>query len=341
MKIRLLLYFFLCFIFCFLNFLEDLQEASLPLALTEVILIFPMSFGFTLGVFYIYRRIVKTPFYLSKNELNRKLFLYSTGIVIVLLFSPILKFISLQLFNDDKNSQFFDTLFFAFFGIVGVFVFFVFSIEAYLVSEQQKNELRIKLYEVELDSLNDKYISLKNQLNPHFIFNCFSNIVSLIDKDSEKAIRFVEELSNVFRYNLTTSEELLVKLTDELKLLESYIKLQKIRHEGSLHFDIKIDASKLPFLIPPLTLEVLVENSLKHTVFDKSNPLYISIYSIGDLLVIENNYSPKAIMETESLGIGLKSIEKQFRLLGQKLPTFKIENNLFKVELSLIDPSDA
>jgi two-component system LytT family sensor kinase len=284
---------------------------------------------------------VKTPFYLSKNELNRKLFLYSTGIVIVLLLSLILRFISLQLFNDDKNSQFFDTLFFAFFGIVGVFVFFVFSIEAYLVSEQQKNELRIKLYEVELDSLNDKYISLKNQLNPHFIFNCFSNIVSLIDKDSEKAVRFVEELSNVFRYNLSTSEELLVKLSDELKLLESYIKLQKIRHEGSLHFDIKIDASKLPFLIPPLTLEVLVENSLKHTVFDKSNPLYTSIYSIGDLLVIENNYSPKVIMETESLGIGLKSIEKQYRLLGQKLPAFKIENNLFKVELILIDPSDA
>ena len=126
MKIRLLLYFFLCFIFCFLNFLEDLQEASLPLALTEVILIFPMSFGFTLGVFFIYRRIVKIPFYLSKNELNRKLFLYSIGIVIVLLLSLILRFISLQLFNDDKNSQFFDTLFFAFFGIVGVFVFFVF-----------------------------------------------------------------------------------------------------------------------------------------------------------------------------------------------------------------------
>lgn len=341
MKIRFTLYFILCFIFSFLNFLEDLQEASLPLALTEVILVFPMSFGFTLGVFFIYRKIVKTPFYLSTNELYRKLFLYSIGIVIVFLLSLILRFLSLQLFNDDKNSQFFDTLFFAFLGIVGVFVFFVFSIEAYLVSEQQKNELRVKLYEVELDSLNDKYISLKNQLNPHFIFNCFSNIVSLIDKDSEKAVRFVEELSNVFRYNLVTSEELLVKLSDELRLLESYIELQKIRHEGSLHFDFKIDVSKLPFLIPPLTLEVLVENSLKHTVFDKSSPLHISIYTQDDLLVIENNYRPKVVMETESLGIGLKSIEKQFRLLGQQLPKFKIENNVFKVELILIDPLDA
>jgi LytS/YehU family sensor histidine kinase len=183
-------------------------------------------------------------------------------------------------------------------------------------------------------------MSLKNQLNPHFLFNCFSNITSLIDTEPEKAIKFVEELSNVFRYSLTNSDEILVTLSEELKLLNSYFELQLIRHQGFIKLESSVDVSKLDYLIPPLTLEILIENALKHTVFDKHNPLKISIYTREEQLIIENNFNPKInVVKTESFGIGMKSIKKQYVLLNCGEPSFKIENNIFKVEIPLIKSS--
>jgi LytS/YehU family sensor histidine kinase len=183
-------------------------------------------------------------------------------------------------------------------------------------------------------------MSLKNQLNPHFLFNCFSNITSLIDTEPEKAIKFVEELSNVFRYSLTNSDEILVTLSEELKLLNSYFELQLIRHQGLIKLESSVDVSKLDYLIPPLTLEILIENALKHTIFDKHNPLKISIYSKEEQLIIENNFNPKInVVKTESFGIGMKSIKRQYVLLNCGEPSFKIENNIFRVEIPLIKSS--
>lgn len=244
------------------------------------------------------------------------------------------------LFNDDEDLIFFDTLFFAILIIVSSIVLFIYLFEIYLENEFEKKELKIRLKENEIENLNDKYMSLKNQLNPHFLFNCFSNITSLIDTEPEKAIKFVEELSNVFRYSLTNSDEILVTLSEELKLLNSYFELQLIRHQGLIKLESSVDVSKLDYLIPPLTLEILIENALKHTVFDKHNPLKICIYSREEQLIIENNFNPKInAVKTESFGIGMKSIKKQYVLLNCGEPSFKIENNIFRVEIPLIKSS--
>jgi LytS/YehU family sensor histidine kinase len=246
----------------------------------------------------------------------------------------------LVLFNDDQGLIFFDTLFFAILIIVSSVVLFIYLFEIYLENEFEKKELKIRLKENEIENLNDKYMSLKNQLNPHFLFNCFSNITSLIDSEPEKAIKFVEELSNVFRYSLTNSDEILVTLSEELTLLNSYFELQLIRHQGLIKLESSVDVSKLDYLIPPLTLEILIENALKHTVFDKHNPLLISIYTREEQLIIENNFNPKInSVKTESFGIGMKSIKKQYVLLNCGVPTFKIENNVFRVEIPLIKSS--
>jgi hypothetical protein len=99
----------------------------------------------------------------------------------------------------------------------------------------------------------------------------------------EKAIKFVEELSNVFRYSLTNSDEILVTLSEELTLLNSYFELQLIRHQGLIKLESSVDVSKLDYLIPPLTLEILIENALKHTVFDSINTSIFTKNSIVDL----------------------------------------------------------
>jgi two-component system, LytTR family, sensor kinase len=340
MKNRLILYSIICFIFSFLNFLEDYNESSFFEAIQDQIFLFPLSFIFIFLIYLIRKKTVESIYY-KKNELfEKKAFLFFISITTILFFSFLLRLISLVLFNDDEAIVFFDTLFFAILIIVSSVVLFIYLFEIYLENEFEKRELKIRLKENEIENLNDKYMSLKNQLNPHFLFNCFSNITGLIDTEPEKAIKFVEELSNVFRYSLTNSDEILVTLNEELKLLNSYYELQLIRHQGLINLESSVDVSKLDYLIPPLTLEILIENALKHTIFDKHNPLKISIYSKEEQLIIENNFNPKInAIKTESFGIGMKSIKKQYVLLNCGEPSFKIENNIFRVEIPLIKSS--
>lgn len=337
MKYRLILYSIICFIFSFLNFLEDYNESSFFEAIQDQIFLFPLSFIFIFLIYLIRKKTVESNYY-KKNELfEKRTFLFLISITTILIFSILLRLISLVLFNDDEAIVFFDTLFFAILIIVSSIVLFIYLFEIYLENEFEKKELKIRLKENEIENLNDKYMSLKNQLNPHFLFNCFSNITSLIDTEPEKAIKFVEELSNVFRYSLTNSDEILVTLSEELKLLNSYFELQLIRHQGLIKLENSVDVSKLDYLIPPLTLEILIENALKHTVFDKHNPLKISIYTREEQLIIENNFNPKInVVKTESFGIGMKSIKKQYVLLNCGEPSFRIENNIFRVEIPLI-----
>ena len=324
MKNRLILYSIICFIFSFLNFLEDYNESSFFEAIQDQIYLFPLSFIFILIIYLIRKRTIESYYYKRVELFNKRTFLFFVSIATIIFFSFLLRLISLVLFNDDEDLIFFDTLFF----------------EIYLENEFEKKELKIRLKENEIENLNDKYMSLKNQLNPHFLFNCFSHITSLIDTEPEKAIKFVEELSNVFRYSLTNSDEILVTLSEELKLLNSYFELQLIRHQGLIKLESSVDVSKLDYLIPPLTLEILIENALKHTVFDKHNPLKICIYSREEQLIIENNFNPKInAVKTESFGIGMKSIKKQYVLLNCGEPSFKIENNIFRVEIPLIKSS--
>lgn len=340
MKNRLVLYSIICFIFSFLNFLEDYNESSFFEAIQDQIYLFPLSFIFIFLIYLIRKKTVESNYY-KKNELfEKRTFLFFISITKILIFSILLRLISLVLFNDDEAIVFFDTLFFAILIIVSSIVLFIYLFEIYLENEFEKKELKIRLKENEIENLNDKYMSLKNQLNPHFLFNCFSNITSLIDTEPEKAIKFVEELSNVFRYSLTNSDEILVTLSEELKLLNSYFELQLIRHQGLIKLESSVDVSKLDYLIPPLTLEILIENALKHTIFDKHNPLKISIYSKEEQLIIENNFNPKInVVKTESFGIGMKSIKRQYVLLNCGEPSFKIENNIFRVEIPLIKSS--
>lgn len=340
MKYRLILYSIICFIFSFLNFLEDYNESSFFEAIQDQIFLFPLSFIFIFLIYLIRKKTVESNYYKKKCFFEKRTFLFLISIITILFFSFLLRLISLVLFNDDEDIVFFDTLFFAILIIVSSIVLFIYLFEIYLENEFEKKELKIRLRENEIENLNDKYMSLKNQLNPHFLFNCFSNITSLIDTEPEKAIKFVEELSNVFRYSLTNSDEILVTLSEELKLLNSYFELQLIRHQGFIKLESSVDVSKLDCLIPPLTLEILIENALKHTVFDKHNPLKISIYTREEQLIIENNFNPKInVVKTESFGIGMKSIKKQYVLLNCGEPSFKIENNIFRVEIPLIKSS--
>ena len=155
-----------------------------------------------------------------------------------------------------------------------------------------------------------QYQSLKDQVRPHFLFNSLSSLASLINSDTDKATQFVHKLSDVYRYVLEQRENELVPLKDDLKFMEDYIFLQKIRFGENLQVntDLDLDGSRM---VIPLSLQMLVDNAIKHNEISSDHPLVITITSTGNgHVIVKNNLQRKEISEN-SLGTGLENLRKQ------------------------------
>ncbi|MFF5383371.1 sensor histidine kinase [Pedobacter suwonensis] len=177
--------------------------------------------------------------------------------------------------------------------------------------------------------------ALKLQLDPHFLFNNLSIVTALIEDQPATAVSYVLKLSSIYRYMLTNRTQDTITLAEELGFIESYLYLYKIRFgEGII---VKIGDSKKAraLRLPPLTLQLLIENAIKHNTFTEGSPLFIHIYfPNGQSMVVENNKIPKTF-ELVGTKVGLKNIKERYRLLNQEAPHVTDEENLFKVEVPL------
>lgn len=196
-------------------------------------------------------------------------------------------------------------------------------------------ESRFKSEELEKENTLIRYEILKNQLNPHFLFNSLNALSSLIKKEPQKAQNFVDEFSSVYRYTLEVIENPVIELKDELEFARSFLYLQKIRFDDALYIEINVDASKLKYLVPPLALQTLLENCFKHNKVSTSSPLQIKIYGKGDCIMVENNLQLK-LNNIESKGIGLSNLIKRYELLGKYKPKFSITEDKYIAEIPLI-----
>jgi Histidine kinase len=188
------------------------------------------------------------------------------------------------------------------------------------------------------ENLQSQLESLKAQVNPHFLFNSLNSLSSLIGEDSVKAEKFLDELSKVYRYLLRNNEDDLTPLFHEMQFIQSYYHLLKTRYGDSLLLHTQIDEQYLSYQVPPLTLQMLIENAVKHNVMMKDLPLKISIHTQNDKLVISNNLQRK-VRKVSSNRIGLGNIAKKYKLLKQEEISVKEENGHFEVTIPLIkDP---
>lgn len=195
--------------------------------------------------------------------------------------------------------------------------------------EQEKEELlRI--------NLQSQFDSLKQQVNPHFLFNSINTVSSLIDKDPDKAKTFLAEMSKVYRYLLQANEEKLVTLETELRFVEPYFHLLKTRFNDGLNLNIQIDNECKNFLLPALTLQLLIENAIKHNVVEKDKPLTIDIATSDNaFLSVENNLQKKN-QQIASTKIGLANIMAKYKLLHQQEIIVRETEKKFTVLLPLI-----
>jgi LytS/YehU family sensor histidine kinase len=170
-----------------------------------------------------------------------------------------------------------------------------------------------------LEQLNTEHAfeNLKSQLNPHFLFNCFNTLSSLIQEDKTEAENFLDELSKVYRYLLKTNEDSISTVEKEMLFIESYYRLLKTRYGDGLHINFNIDKKFYSYLVPSLSLQLLVENAVKHNVVSKQHPLIMDIFTTaGNKLVVNNNLQKKQL-NMKSTRIGLNNISAKYKLIRQ------------------------
>ncbi len=188
--------------------------------------------------------------------------------------------------------------------------------------EQEKTEMQMR--------------ALQSQINPHFLFNGLNTLSSLIDEDPNQAGEFVDELSKVYRYLLRSNENELTTLSIEMGFINSYFHLLKTRFGGSVSLDIQIDETYRDALIPPLTLQLLVENAVKHNVVLAQNPLAIRIRTTDENVLIVENSLQRKTLRVESNGVGLSNITGKYQLLNQPPPRIEECGGWFQVKLPLL-----
>ena len=187
------------------------------------------------------------------------------------------------------------------------------------------------------ENLQSQLDSLKAQINPHFLFNSLSTLSSLVAEDPKQAERFIEELASVYRYLLQTNDQSLTTLSDELGFIQAYFHLLQMRFGRSVELDIAVDERYYDFLLPPLTLQLLVENAVKHNMALPHRPLLIKIYTDEALnLFVLNNLQKKTI-SVPSNQMGLQNITTKYRLLKQADVIIRQTETMFQVIIPLIE----
>jgi sensor histidine kinase YesM len=180
-----------------------------------------------------------------------------------------------------------------------------------------------------------QYETLKSQVNPHFLFNSLNSLVSLIERDRENAISFVKKLSDVYRYVLDQRDHELVLLQDELEFVEAYIFLQKIRFGEKIQFSVSIGLPGNSKVIP-LSLQMLVENAIKHNEVSNEQPLTIGITSSDDQCVVVRNNIRKKFTSERSTGVGIENIRKRYEYFTNKAVYVNEDAGYFTVKLPVI-----
>ena len=189
------------------------------------------------------------------------------------------------------------------------------------------------------ENLQSQLEGLKGQVNPHFLFNSLNSLSSLISEDPEKAEKFLDEMSKVYRYLLRTNEDGLTTLETELQFIHSYFHMLKTRYGDGLELEIKVTDRSLATLVPPLTLQMLVENAVKHNMILRDSPLRILILTTNsNKLAVSNNLQRKD-RRVYSTKVGLHNIHNKYRLMKQEEIMIRDDGKEFSVIVPLIQPA--
>lgn len=223
----------------------------------------------------------------------------------------------------------------------GIFMFYllILTFNGIIFYYSEWKEYQLQTERLMRENIQARYDALRNQIDPHFFFNSLSVLTNLVYKSPDLSADYITQLAKTYRYILDKKFENLVPVQTELDFLDSYLFLIRIRHQQSIQFVSDISEKvRTKGMIPPVTLQMLIENAIKHNRFSAQDPLLITIKSEGNALIISNHIRPKVSPEISS-GIGLENIQKRYALISNCNLEIYQENELFIVKLPIITAS--
>lgn len=260
-------------------------------------------------------------------------------VVVIFSFASVAQFIIIKSFDGSAfynytyitNEQLFENILFG--NTITLIV--VAILESVYFFRQWSTSL-VETEQLKRQQVQSQYESLKSQLDPHFLFNSLNVLSSLIRKDPKIAEQFVDEFARIYRYVLDVKDEMVVPLRHELQFLDSFMFLQQIRFGNALELHKNISAAHLDHYVPPLSLQELVSNAIKHNEVSADRPLIISIESTDDGLRVTNNLQRRTD-RVVSTGLGLQNLRERYRILTAHEPDFRILDREYRADLPLIE----
>jgi len=228
--------------------------------------------------------------------------------------------------QNESISEYYSSLIIA---AVVIAIFYGF----YFYKDRQEN--KVKEQKIIAGTASAKFDALKNQLDPHFLFNSLNVLTSLIEEDPHQAQKFTTSLSKVYRYVLEQKNKDLVTVDEELQFAKTYVRLLKMRFEDSIIFEIPEKSANPDAKIIPLSLQLLLENAVKHNVVTAEKPLHIKVVEDNGILKVSNNVQEKQVVKKSS-GVGLQNIRQRYGILTDKLVHIEKTASDFSVGLPML-----
>lgn len=298
-----------------------------------------LSYALPIGLANGYANEILDKRYSWVTETNKRLI---WGIIVTVLINVLVVFgrnyVDFVLIQKASVDEFFGdrTLKYSFM-VLGVALFISLFLHARGFMMEWKNSAKKQVTEQKIiaKSADAKFESLKNQLDPHFLFNSLNVLSSLIEENPKQAERFTDSMSKIYRYVLDQKDKELVTVNEELDFAKTYGELLKTRFEDSVNFEFDVEDSVKNLFVVPLSLQLLLENAIKHNFATSNRPLNIKISSSDGFLIIENNLQRRE-QNNERKGIGLSNIVQRYALVSDKNVSITESENTFKIKIPIL-----
>lgn len=267
--------------------------------------------------------------FIIQNKIYRVIIDVLVSSILYIIIINVFKYTYENIVAEDLTKQELIILYFVYIVVLIILVFISGILRYQLIHQEDLVEKEL----LKQESIKNELEALKNQINPHFLFNSLNSLNSLI-RENKQATAFVNSLSFMYRYILQNGTEDLVTIKDELKFLESYIYLINTRYRDRFIIDIDINDNLLVEKIPALALQLLVENAVKHNEISESNPLLVKVYSEDNFIIVQNKIMPRMTF-VDSTGNGLVNLNKRYNMLVNKNIIISNKDNVFKIKLPL------
>ena len=216
---------------------------------------------------------------------------------------------------------------------LGVSVFM--QARSFMVKWKQASKTEVIQQRIIAGTANAKFETLKNQIDPHFLFNSLNVLSSLIEENPENAQRFTTSLSKIYRYVLEQKDKELVSVAEELSFAKTYMNLLKMRFENSLFYELPETVVNPDAKVVPLSLQLLLENTVKHNVVSEQRPLHIRIFIEGDYLAIQNDLQKKEVIQSRQ-GVGLQNIVDRYGIITNRKVLIEQNEKTFTVKIPIL-----